>query len=154
MQPLLLSQVTVLDKSFLFTDLVLERKTLIQKQCIFLKKSILKTKLKFTCVCVFNCVRLFVSLWTVTCQPPGILGKNTGVGCHALLQGIFPTQGSNAHLLYLLPCRWILYPLSHQGSCISDGGSTTTWGCEQLCRKGSEVFSVLLSLIPEVFPII
>ena len=29
-------------------------------------------------------------------------GKNTGVGCHALLQGIFPTQGSNSHLLCLL----------------------------------------------------
>ena len=31
-------------------------------------------------------------------------GKNTGVGCHALLQGIFPTQGSKLCLLYLL--RW------------------------------------------------
>ena len=31
-------------------------------------------------------------------------GKNTGVGCHALLQGIFPTQGSNLHPLHLL--RW------------------------------------------------
>ena len=30
------------------------------------------------------------------------LGKNTGVGCHALLQGIFPTQGSNACLLCFL----------------------------------------------------
>ena len=31
---------------------------------------------------------------------PGILhGKNTGVGCHFLLQGIFPTQGSNPGLL-------------------------------------------------------
>ena len=29
-------------------------------------------------------------------------GKNTGVGCHAILQGIFPTQGSNPHLLCLL----------------------------------------------------
>ena len=29
-------------------------------------------------------------------------GKNTGVGCHALLQGIFLTQGSNPHLLCLL----------------------------------------------------
>ena len=29
------------------------------------------------------------------------LGKNIGVGCHALLQGIFPTQGSNSHLLRL-----------------------------------------------------
>ena len=37
----------------------------------------------------------------------------TGVGCHALLQGIFPTQGLNPGLLH---CRWILYHLSHQGS--------------------------------------
>ena len=29
-------------------------------------------------------------------------GKNTGVGCHALFQGIFPTQGSNLRLLCLL----------------------------------------------------
>ena len=40
-------------------------------------------------------------------------GKNTAVGCHALLQGIFPTQGSNVGLLH---CRQILYQLSHQGS--------------------------------------
>ena len=40
-------------------------------------------------------------------------GKNTGVGCHALLQGIFPTQGSNPGLPN---CRRILYCLSHQGS--------------------------------------
>ena len=40
-------------------------------------------------------------------------GKNTGVGCHYLLQGIFPTQGSNPGLL---PCRKILYHQSHQGS--------------------------------------
>ena len=39
--------------------------------------------------------------------------KSTGVGCHALLQGIFPTQGSNPGLLH---CRWILYCLSHPGS--------------------------------------
>ena len=29
-------------------------------------------------------------------------GKNTGVGCHVLLQGIFPTQGWNPRLLHLL----------------------------------------------------
>ena len=33
-------------------------------------------------------------------------GKNTGVGCHLLLEGIFPTQGSNPCLLH---CRRILY---------------------------------------------
>ena len=36
-------------------------------------------------------------------------GKNTGTGCHALHQGIFPTQGSNPNLLQFLHCRWILY---------------------------------------------
>ena len=35
--------------------------------------------------------------------PWGSLAKNTGVGCHALLQGIFLTQGSNPYLLCLLP---------------------------------------------------
>ena len=40
-------------------------------------------------------------------------GKNTWVGCHALLQGIFPTQGMNPGLVH---CRQILYLLSHQGS--------------------------------------
>ena len=40
------------------------------------------------------------------CRPPGSsvhgdsAGKNTGVGCHALLQGIFPTQGSNPGILH------------------------------------------------------
>jgi len=38
------------------------------------------------------------------------------VGCHTLLQGIFPTQGSNLHLLHLLHYRQILYCLSQQGS--------------------------------------
>ena len=40
-------------------------------------------------------------------------GKNIGLGCHALLQGIFPTQGSNPGLPH---CRQILYSLGHQGS--------------------------------------
>ena len=37
------------------------------------------------------------------------LGKNTGVGCYVLLQGIFATQGLNPCLLSLLHCRRILY---------------------------------------------
>ena len=43
----------------------------------------------------------------------GSLGKNTGVGCHALLQGIFPTQRLNPGLLH---CKQILSCLSHQQS--------------------------------------
>ena len=58
----------------------------------------------------FSHVWLFETPWT--CSPPDSfflwdsLGKNTGVGCHVLLQGIFWTQRSNPHLLH---CRWILY---------------------------------------------
>ena len=44
------------------------------------------------------------------CDSPG---KNTGVGCRALLQGIFLTQESNTGLLH---CRQILYLVSHQRS--------------------------------------
>ena len=52
----------------------------------------------------FSRVWLLATLWTVACQAPlwDSPGKNTGVGCRGLLQGIFPTQGSNLHLLCLL----------------------------------------------------
>ena len=56
------------------------------------------------------------SLWPHGLEPARLLcppGKNTGVSCHALLQGIIPTQGSNPGLPH---CRWIFYNLSHQGS--------------------------------------
>ena len=53
----------------------------------------------------FSHVQLFVThgLWParLLCAWDS-LGKNTGVGCHALLQGIFPAQGSNPHILCLL----------------------------------------------------
>ena len=53
-------------------------------------------------------------LWpTRTLHPQDFPGKNTGVGCHVLLQGIILTQGSNTGLQH---CRQILYRLSHQGS--------------------------------------
>ena len=42
----------------------------------------------------FSCVRIFVTLWALAHQAP--------VGCHAFLQEIFPTQGSNRCLLSLL----------------------------------------------------
>ena len=53
----------------------------------------------------FSHVQLFVTLWTVAHQAPcpwDSPGKNIGVGCYVLLQGIFPTQGPNPHLLCLL----------------------------------------------------
>ena len=59
---------------------------------------------------------------SMDCSPPGSSahgdspGKNIRVDCHALLQGIFPTQELNPGLLH---CRQILYCLSHQGNPLS-----------------------------------
>ena len=53
------------------------------------------------------------------CSPTRLLcpwnspGRNAGVGCHALLQGIFPTQGWNLGRLH---CRRVLHRLNHDGS--------------------------------------
>ena len=62
-----------------------------------------------------SCLTLVISQ-TVACQASlsmGLSGQEYQVGCYFFLQGIFPTQGSNSHLLH---CRQNLYRLSHQGS--------------------------------------
>ena len=61
--------------------------------------------------CILRCTWLFATyeLSTLLC-PWDSPGKNIGVGCHFLLQGIFPTQDLNPSFLH---CRWILYPLIH-----------------------------------------
>ena len=74
------------------------------------------TALAITCVCVCVCVCVLSCVWLVTsgALPARLLcprdspGKNTGLGCHFLLQGIFPTQGSNLRLLCLL--HWQVIP--------------------------------------------
>ena len=61
-------------------------------------------------------IQLFVILCTIAHQAPQSMespGKNTGVGCHSILQRIFPTQAENPGLPH---CRKILYHLSHQES--------------------------------------
>ena len=74
---------------------------------------VLNTKIMsgFFCECVLSrmsCVQLFATLWTAAhlwgSSVLGILQANIleWVACHALHQGIFPTQGSNLHLLHLL----------------------------------------------------
>ena len=72
------------------------------------------------CMCEMKSLsraRLFAMPWTVACtkllRPWDFLGKSTGVCCCFLLQGIFPTQGSNPGLPH---CRQTLYRLSYQGS--------------------------------------
>ena len=69
-------------------------------------------------LCVCSVAQLCLTLCNPRC-PPGYSihgnspGKNIGLGCHALLQGIFPNQGSNPGLPHW---RWIFYCLSHQGN--------------------------------------
>ena len=69
------------------------------------------------CAFSLSCVLLFATPWDESIRhicPRDSPGKNTGVVFfHALLQGIFPTQGSNPGLPH---CRWGLYQLSYQGS--------------------------------------
>ena len=77
----------------------------------------------YVCVCVcvysFSCQIISNSCDSMDYSLPGssvpwdFPGKNTGVGCNFLLQGIFPTQGSN---LYLLHWQADSLSLSHQGS--------------------------------------
>ena len=53
--------------------------------------------------------------------PCNFPGKNTGVGCHFLLQGIFPTQGSNPHLRCLLHWQVDSLPLAPPGKPYNQG---------------------------------
>ena len=71
-----------------------------------------RVKVKAAQLCSTLCDPMDCSLLRLLC-PWNSPGKNTGVGGHSLLQGIFPTQGLNPGLPH---CKWILYQLSHQGS--------------------------------------
>ena len=68
-------------------------------------------------MCLFaQSFRLFAIPWFVGHQAPlsmGLFRQEYWSGYHSLLQGIFPTQGSNPGLLH---CRRTLYQLSHKGS--------------------------------------
>ena len=70
-------------------------------------------------ICFINEKKVKVTQLCLTLPPRGLYspwnspGQNTGVGSLSLLQGIFPTQGSNPGLPH---CRLILYQLSHKGS--------------------------------------
>ena len=92
------------------------------------------------CIVLINSLWLFATTWSVH----GLL-KNTIVGCHPLLQGIFLTQGSNPDLLH---CRQILCHLSYKGShwfyillskeswlCIVDPYSNKSMNSSEKCHK-------------------
>ena len=57
----------------------------------------------------------FVTPWTIVPLSMGFPSKNTGVGCHALLQGIFPTQGLSPCLVYFLHWQVGFLPLVPSG---------------------------------------
>ena len=90
--------------------------TLIQLFIYILKCGCIDISYAVLCLVTQSCPTL---CYPMDCSPPGSSvhgdspGKNTGVGGHALLQGIFPTQGLNLGVLH---CKQILYGLSHQGS--------------------------------------
>ena len=74
---------------------------------------VVRAKLLQSCLTLFN---------PIDCSPPGSSvhgdspGKNTGVGCHVLLQRIFPTQGLNMRLYVSCSGTQVLYKGHHLGS--------------------------------------
>ena len=77
----------------------------------------------FACVCQLSCLTL-CDPWTVDCQAPlsvGFSGKNPGVGCYFLFQGIFPTHWSyllDKHIAHWIYCKLKIH-LKHPTYCLS-----------------------------------
>ena len=100
----------------------------------------------------FKHVQLCVTPWTVAPQAPLLWdspGKNTGVGCHALLQGIFLTQELNLCLQHLLHWQAGSLHKCHLGSpfwtCVYKYDLTTTWP-----RATMEPAHLHLLLLPQI----
>ena len=90
--------------------------------------SILHSEMKVTHSCLTLCDPMDSSPWN---SP----GQNTGVGTLSLLQGIFPTQGSNPGLPH---CRQILYQMSYQGSPRNNAIWSNTDGTRDYHTKQSQ----------------
>ena len=98
--------------------------------------------------------QLFATLWEVACRLPhpwDSPGKNTGVGCHALLQRVAPTQGPNPPLTPVsLALKADSLLLSHQGSPAHSLCSTQNIDCvfdlgenKHLLKCSAALFSVI-----------
>ena len=94
--------------------------------------------------------------------PWGSPGKDTGVGSHSLLQGIFPTQGSNPHLLSLMHWHMGSLPLAQPGksridlwilknSCITGVNPTYSWCMIHLMYYWILLAGVLLRIFVSMF---
>ena len=107
-------------------------------------------------------LHLIATPWTIAPRPLcpwDSPDKNTGVGCHSLLQEIFLTQGLNS---CLPSCRQTVYHLSHQGSPYTiDGKVKVAQLCLTLCNPVDSPWNSLgqntevgsLSLLQGIFPI-
>ena len=76
----------------------------------------LMSSVQFSCSAVSDSMRPHGLKPARLLCPWNFRGKNTGVGCHFLLQGIFLTQGLNSHLLLSPTLQADSLPLPHQGS--------------------------------------
>ena len=91
------------------------------------------------------------------CSPPGSSvygdssGKNTGVGSLSLLQGIFPTQGSNSSLPH---CRQIPYRLSHSSYVMQQYKiNTKTFSTIYVFREHSTPYHIFKEALKKVIPL-
>ena len=79
-------------------------------------------------------------------SPQNSPGKNTRVGYHSILQGIFAIQGSNLDILH---CRQILYHLSHQRSLWTVKGMTQSICCKENSLDPTELIITVMERGPE-----
>ena len=104
----------------------------------------------YVCVCVCAVASvLSSSLWPHGLKPTRLLcpwdspGKKTGVGCYALLQGIFPTQGSNPCLLCPLHWQMNTLPLTPPGRSINVVTQFRFWNLFNQFTTGMDRFLCL-----------
>ena len=87
-------------------------------------------------VCVLSHIQLFANPWIVALCLWYFPGKNTGMGCHFLFQGVFPTQRLNLHLLHWQIYHWATWlPLCYRTCIISslkDNSLPTYYGVTML----------------------
>ena len=95
----------------------------------------------------------------LACSLPGsyvheiFQARNSGLGYHFLLQGIFLIQGLNLCLLCLLHCRQILYPLSHQGTHYYEQSKWRWWNSSWPILNPKEwcCFKILYSIWQQIW---
>ena len=98
---------------------VLQKSMRTQRQTCYLTLSLMAIKCQLLCLSAFKHMSmlssdwLFAAPWTARLLSPWIFpGRNTRVGCHSLLQGIFPSQGLNPCRLCLLSWQADSLPLA------------------------------------------